>query len=231
MIVRLSILYQTTILLSIPNFRGRHNGRYRGHTRRANSQQTALVNAVDLCYNKRMEHTLNPKEIHYIFDDFVKTRECKLALSLTPSDYPWGLEPDGKTLHVDPKEMAAMPDWAGILYLLYNLTRAWLVSDPESAPKAARTTVCYDLREDGRVYKLQDGKWLGARIPANSRASKSLPAHVWAVEEAMAEAEELMTTEWEKDNLHSLAYMMQTGNPLSKEELDRLVEVLEQACK
>ena len=39
-----------------------------------------------------MEHTLNPKEIRYIFDDFVGTHECKLALSLTPSDYPWGLD-------------------------------------------------------------------------------------------------------------------------------------------
>jgi len=178
-----------------------------------------------------MEHTLNPKEIRYIFDDFVNTHDLALTLSLTPSPFPWGLSPDGKILHVDPKEMTAMPDWAGILYLAYNLTRAWLVAHPEAAPKGARATVSYDIKEDGKVFKLQEGKWLAGQIPANPRAAKSLPAHVWAVEEAMAEAEEMMTSEWEKDCLHSLAYMMQTGNPLNIEEMAKVIDAIDKAIE
>ena len=179
-----------------------------------------------------MQHVLNPKEIRYIFDDYVLAHELRLALSLTPSAYPWGYDPKAGTLHVDPKEMAAMPDWAGILYLLYALTRVRFLAQ-SALPKVACRTAPYVLEQDGRAYKLQEGKWLAAKIEGKSvaRAAKSLPAHVLAVQYAMEEAEDLMTTEEEKDNLHRLAYMMQTGDPLHEEEIGEVIDMIDRAVQ
>lgn len=185
-----------------------------------------------MCYNDGMQHTLNPKEIRYIFDDYVASHRLVLALSLTPSTCPWGYDPEEKTLHVNPKEMAAMPDWAGILYLLHALTRVRLLVQTDQ-PEAVVRTAPYVLEQDGRAYKLHEGKWLAAKIQSKSvaRAAKSLPAHVLAVQYAMEEAEDLMTSEEEKDNLHRLAYMMQTGDPLRKEEIGEIIDMIDRAVQ
>ena len=177
-----------------------------------------------------MEHSLNPKEIGYIFEDFVASHGVDFRLKYGVSPYPWGFDPNEGTITVDRTAMMSMPDWAGILYLLYSLTRAWLLVKPDEAPKKVRDSVRYHLDEGGVAYLWDGDRWQGCRLGVDlARAAKSLPAHVWAVEYAMGEGEELMTDENEKDNLHRLAYMMQTGNPLSDKEMQALLEKIERA--
>ena len=132
--------------------------------------------------------------------------------------------------------MTELPVWSAYYFLYRLLALAHQVLRPADFDPSVVASKDYRIAPDGKCAKWTRTGWVAVDVAAVypedkaywTAAADNMPHLLSAGEIAVAETYDLMTNDWDKENLHHLHYMVSPKKPFAAEAYDVLFGRIDQ---